>query len=343
MDYFKKTKETIAPALAGYLEAKKTGFSHLPPWGPDVITRLAEFSQNGKLIRGGLALLGHEMYGGTRPEAALAMELFQSGFLIHDDIMDRDRLRRGKPSFFMQYARLAETDDLADPYHQGESLGICGGDIALFLGFDLLSRSAPPAPYIGFCTREIIGVGMAQMQDVWFGASPRIPRVQEIMDLYTHKTGRYSFSLPLMAGAMLAGQDEAGLAALSRLGELMGMVFQIRDDELGLFGSESELGKPVGSDIREGKKTIFYRTLLDSLPPGEILAVMSRFGATNAGLEEVQAIRELMESTGARRQVQEQAGFMRMEAADLIDQLPVDERHRRTLSGLLDFISTREL
>ena len=70
-----------------------------------------------------------------------------------------------------------------------------------------------------------------------------------------YKTGRYSFSLPLLAGAMLADAPAELRGKLETFGESIGLLFQIRDDELGLFGDERELGKPVGSDVREGKKT----------------------------------------------------------------------------------------
>ena len=84
-------------------------------------------------------------------QAETAVELFQSALQMHDDIMDRDQLRRGFGSVFYQYAQLADRAGIADSYHLGESLGISAGDIANFLAFEVLSRLLPMSRYCA-CT-----------------------------------------------------------------------------------------------------------------------------------------------------------------------------------------------
>jgi geranylgeranyl diphosphate synthase type I len=88
----------------------------------------------------------------------------------------------------------------------------------------------------------------------------------DILDLYRKKTGRYTFSLPLAIGAFLAGAENT--ERLSEAGEYMGILFQLKDDELGIFASEAVLGKPIGADIRENKKTV-YREHLFALSDSE--------------------------------------------------------------------------
>jgi len=347
VQYFQDAKKRIAAFMSGYLDDMADRYSFIERWGRDAVERLHAFCSRGKMIRGGLVLLGHGLCGGSRESDALrcaaAMELFQSAFLVHDDIMDRDRTRRGEPSLFWQYAALAEREGLADPYHQGESLGICGGDIAFFLGFDLLSVDDPPPGFLSFCSREIITVGLAQMRDVFSGAGGEIPSEREILDLYRYKTGRYSFSLPLMAGAMLAGKGLAELEGLSRLGELMGMAFQIRDDELGMFGDERDLGKPVGSDLREGKKTLLIRALLDSLPEGERGRIASYVGSSGSCEAEMREIRELFDSRGGRERLASILAGMSREADDALGALDYgDGEHKRALKDLLDFTTSRK-
>jgi geranylgeranyl diphosphate synthase type I len=346
VEYFLSAKKKIGEFLAAYLEEKAREFSFIPDWGRDAVGRLAAFGLEGKMVRGGLVLLGHEMRGGGRHHDALrcaaAMELAQAGFLIHDDIMDRDETRRGEPSLFKQYADLAAARGFADPYHQGESLGICGGDLAFFLALDLLSVDDPPPGYLGFCSRELAAVCLAQMQDVAYGAGDEVPGEAEILALYAHKTGRYSFSLPLTAGAMLAGAKAAELSGLSALGERMGVLFQIRDDELGIFGQAGELGKPIGSDIREGKKTIFYRALLDSLPPGKRERARSLFGRADSGQAELEEARDLIEGSGARARVAGIAARLSAEALEILTGLEIDPGRKETLKSLVRFANERK-
>jgi geranylgeranyl diphosphate synthase type I len=82
------------------------------------------------------------------------MELIQSAFLIHDDIMDRDEFRRGEASLFWRYKAEAESQKLPDAYHYGESMGMCAGDGAFFLAFDLLSTENVPEKISSLCAQE---------------------------------------------------------------------------------------------------------------------------------------------------------------------------------------------
>jgi geranylgeranyl diphosphate synthase type I len=178
------------------------------------------------------------------------------------------------------------------------------------------------------------------MEDIWYGSAGGVPSEKVILSLYARKTGRYSCSLPLMAGAALAGAAESELEELSRLGEAMGVLFQIRDDELGVFGDEADLGKPVGSDVREGKKTIFVRALLDALPPEEASRALSFFGSPDP--DSVGRVRALMEESGARARVRALADGIGAEARGMIGALRLPDEPRAALESLLAFIMERE-
>jgi geranylgeranyl diphosphate synthase type I len=240
------------------------------------LKRIVEFCSRGKMIRGCLVFLGAQAEGllpasrgptveRSLPGVAAAMELFQAGLLAHDDIMDRDLTRRGAPTIHARYESEAREAGCADAAHLGEALGICLGDLCYFEAYALLERSLAGLPrsgeVIGLCSSVLSGVAVAQMSDVAWGAGTREPTEDEILAMYRGKTARYSFSLPLAAGALVADDPELA-SALSALGDELGMLFQIRDDELGLFGSPGEMGKTVGSDLREGKKTLFRARLI---------------------------------------------------------------------------------
>ncbi len=272
------------------------------------------------------------------------MELFQSGLLIHDDIMDRDALRRGMPSIFQQYADAAARERSADPPRTGEALGICAGDVSYFLAFELLTRiAAGPGvlrEVLALCARELSAVGIAQMQDVSWGSADQGGTDEEILRMYTWKTGRYSFSLPLVAGALIGGATAELCGALEKLGECLGILFQIHDDELGLFGSERELGKPVGSDVREGKKTLFHARLMAAASPEERKRLAGIFGnpaCTAADLDFVRAQAEPVR-IGLLPLVTE----LSTRGRSMIRGLPSGTAEdRRALLELLDFTTAR--
>jgi len=347
--YFEKTRKRLLNDLDEFLAAKRKDMAGLKPRGTDVLRRLAEFARKGKIIRGSLVSLGSEMAGGRISRAAVragtAFELIQSGLLIHDDIMDRDARRRGAPSIHEQYALLAESPGTPEAAHYGTSMAICAGEISIFLAFEALAGLPGPknnaAQVQKLFAAEFGLVGLGQMYDIQAGTSTLPLKERDVLDIYRYKTARYSFSLPLAAGWMLAGGRESVLPRLQSLGEDLGLVFQIKDDELGLFGSEKTLGKPVGSDIRQGKKTLFYLRLLDRAAGPDLDRLSAVLGRPDASKQDILYVRGLVERLGVRddvRQVMERFG---RRAAKAIRELPIVETHRGILQALLDYSLTR--
>jgi geranylgeranyl diphosphate synthase type I len=180
------------------------------------------------------------------------------------------------------------------------------------------------------------------MQDVSWGASPGSPGEEEVLRLYVYKSGRYTFSLPLALGGVLGQADARTLGRLERLGECLGILFQIRDDELGLFGDPRELGKPVGSDVREGKKTLFYSYLRHRASAEELVRLDSIFGNPQAGEAELEQVRQILERLGVRRSVQERSEAFLSEARAIIADLPDQAGEaRRVLGELLEYTLAR--
>jgi geranylgeranyl diphosphate synthase type I len=352
--YFDTIRQRISAALRAFLQAKRPELARVNPFGPDAGDRLLDFALQGKMIRGCLVPLGYALASAEAPSEAhvatiqtgAAMELFQSGLLVHDDIMDRDLLRRGRPTLFHQYAEAAAQEGQTDPGHSGEALGICAGDVAYFLAFELLAGlEAEPElvrAVIGLCARELTSVGVAQMQDVAWGAAHELVSDKDILRMYAYKTGRYTFSLPLMAGGILAGAPPELLARFSSLGESVGIVFQIRDDELGLFGDERETGKPVGSDIREGKKTLFFTGLMTLAQGEQRRRLAGIFGNQQCTESDIAYVRELANSLGVRPRVRAIARDLEAKARALIDGIVTGaEADRTTLHDLLGFTMER--
>ena len=296
------------------------------------------------MIRGGLVSLGYELTGkqGSHSvtQVGAVMELVQSALLIHDDIMDRDPIRRGVKSLYHQYEEMAEKKGLSGSLHIGESMGICAGDVAFFTAFEVLSGIDLPADdyrkVVRLCSREISHVGVAQMQDVYWGGAAAGVDEEKILRLYLHKTGRYTFSLPLMLGGILAGQTQNVICTLEQIGEHMGIAFQIRDDELGLFGDEQRLGKPIGSDVREGKKTLYHAQLFTRASEEQRSRLRGIFGNDGVTQTDIEYVRAMVVDLGIREHVQRLAQELAEKARSEVLELQCRNRTRRDI--LLDIM-----
>jgi geranylgeranyl diphosphate synthase type I len=342
--FFARHKPLIAKELARALAELEPDLSRVNRWADDATDRLLSFAVQGKMVRGGLLLLSYEMFSGNghagRPprsvvRAAAAIEIIHSALLIHDDIMDNDRLRRGFRTIFAQYESLGTRGRAENPERFGKSMGICAGDVGFFIASDIVARLSLDAErrsaLQALLARELAYVGLAQMQDVTFGAFAATPPVRDVYTLYLYKTARYTFSLPLMAGALLAGRTGKTLDRLAELGEYLGVVFQAREDEIGVFGTEGETGKPTASDLREGKKTLLYVEFLRRARGAEKRRLAGVFGKTTLAPSDVLMMRWAIERSGARKRLQDMMSELASRADKLIGSLRVADSHRAIL------------
>lgn len=337
-----QAQQSVKRELEQFFKGTSRELLHLEPWGADLQRRLGEYAGRGKLIRGALVPFAWSLFnpGQDHPEAVrqagVAMELMQSFLLIHDDIMDQDDLRRGAPSVHAQYR------DLRGSRQYGVSMGICAGDVAAFMAVQQMA-SLPVSPDVRstlteLFAREIISVGLAQMQDVHHGYVDHASR-EAVLQVYTWKTGRYTFSLPMMTGAILADASRETVGILAELGEGMGRVFQIRDDQLGIFGEDEAIGKPAGSDIRENKKTIFRELLMERLPGDH--PVRSLFGRETLSNEELALVRHTLTETGVMKDVDALVVSEQRAAEQHVSSLGLDGDAREALDALLEYNAGR--
>ncbi len=348
--YFDRTRLLLGDYLRAFLAGRRAGPEVRKAGGREVLARLGDFVFRGKMIRGGLVCLGWEMTGrrlsGAAVRAGASLELIQSALLIHDDIMDRDEWRRGGPSFHRVYERVAEEEGRPEPDRYGEGMAICAGEIAIFLGFEVLSTLDLPgdraAAALDLVAREFVLVGMGQMRDLEAESSARPRSEREILELYRFKTGRYSFALPLALGCLAAGGPGRLRSGLERCGELFGVIFQLKDDELGLFGERVQTGKPVGSDIRQGKKTLHHRVLMERARRAERTALAMVFGNPQAGPADFDLVRALADKYRVRESVGETIGRYRRRAEAAIAEVPAPERFKTVLRDLLSYNLSRK-
>jgi geranylgeranyl diphosphate synthase type I len=337
-----KHADFVRDAINSTIAEAGEDMSKINRWGADIITRMTSYLFNGKFLRGGLVCMTEEIYAGAcGPDSAVigaAMELIHSGLLIHDDIMDRDALRRGKPSIHEQYSMLAREESIVCDVHFGDSMGICAADVAFFMAYGALSGISQKytGDIIRACSREYIYVGLGQMQDLYFGCINSAAAEDRIIDLYRYKTARYTFSLPVLCGGILSEVTEDERMRLCELGEILGIIFQIKDDELGLFG-DSSLGKPLGSDISSRKMTFFYNSLLKRADKNALKKLSKIFGKVPVENDDMEFVRECIVNTGTHEYVR---GIMKeyaLSAQKTIEALTMPEHGKETFRDLVEF------
>jgi len=339
-------RPAVARTLKAYLRQQATQPG--PSWQQDTAGRLLSSAAEGKLLRGSLVCHAYNVCSGQKPSEAVlntaaALELAHASLLIHDDVIDRDETRRHQPALHRQYRDLFKTS--AEAVHLGYGLAICAGDMALFMAFELLGRVPTPSTASSLSVlmaRELAVTCAGQMQDIYLTAQPAVPPKREIYAMMRAKTAGYSVALPLVAGARLAGSSMAIEQRLQAIGMAAGTLFQIRDDELGAIGLSKQIGKPVGADIREGKKTLLYYYLWRASSPTERRQLTAIFGNAEASVADIALVQQAMRRHRVVQRLQTDINRLRQSADRHIKQLDLPLTARQELQQLVDFCASRQ-
>jgi geranylgeranyl diphosphate synthase type I len=156
-----------------------------------------------------------------------------------------------------------------------------------------------------------------------------------------YKSGKYTIERPLHVGAALAGRLDELAAPLSAYGSPLGEAFQLRDDMLGTFGDSARTGKPVGDDLREGKPTPLLAIAGERVDQTGA-ALLSRVGATDLGDDEVRALQQLLEDTGATTEIEDSIAALTTQAIAAIEHAPIDDGARDPLVTLAHYVADRQ-
>ena len=198
----------------------------------------------GKRIRPQLLLTSYCAFGGENPEhalkQALGIEMFHNFTLLHDDVMDRADMRRGRPTVHRRWS---------------ESTAILSGDAMLTLATQLIADCTPdilPA-VLGLFNNTAMEIYQGQQLDMEFESRKDVT-VGEYMEMIRLKTS-VLLACACRMGAMLAGASETACQSMYDYGIALGLAFQLRDDWLDTYGDPIDFGKEIGGDIVNNKKT----------------------------------------------------------------------------------------
>lgn len=235
--------------------------------------------------------------------AAAALELLHTFAIVHDDVMDRSRSRRGSPASWVHLGEEHRRHEyVGDPDAYGLAAAVLAGDMALVLADRALLSSGFPQERIDRALarydRMRVEVVAGQFLDV-LAAHRGAAGEEEARRIAVLKSGGYTVEAPLQIGAVLAGGDDELLKVLSRYGIALGEAFQLRDDVLGVFGDPDVTGKDRDSDLREGKRTVLLAKAIAGSSGDDRLFLEARIGRPGLTADEVHRARNLMEATGA--------------------------------------------
>lgn len=315
----------------------------------DMLKRYKRFISGGKKLRGALIQLGYEIAGKKKSEvleASTCIEIIHSFLLMHDDIQDLDTLRRSFPTVHKQYeTEHKNLKSKRDAFHYGISMGINMGDLGAYLGMEVLlrskldeSRKLKAAIYL---SRLLQRVAYGQGLDVTYEQMSNITE-HDVMQVHLHKTSIYTVEGPLKIGSLLGGLSQRRIEAIEKFGKPVGIAFQLRDDELGIFSEEETLGKPIGSDVREGKNTLLRIKALENSKAGDKKILLNAYGNRHISEEEVRKVQDVTIKTGALDYSQKLARKLVEKGKKFIPEITSSSELQDTLSNMADFMILRD-
>ncbi|MEK7572118.1 MAG: polyprenyl synthetase family protein [Patescibacteria group bacterium] len=329
-------QKAMYTALASWYHRSKA----LAPQNASVLTQFSQSVFGGKCIRGTLVQLGYEAASEKSSAAILqpaaAFEILHAGLLIHDDIIDKSPLRRGRLSV---YTQLGGT-------HYGISQALCLGDAGFFLAYSLLSGSNFPSSRKNKALQtfsEIVSdTILGEMLDVELATKKdfSLPE-EEILHIHRLKTARYTFVGPLLVGAILGGASASLLRKLSVFGEALGIAFQLQDDILGIFGDERKIGKSVTSDIAEGKVTLLAQYAFVHASSSQKAFLMKHYGKATVSTISCQKIKKAFVDTGSYKYSVDKINKYHALAKEIVSSFPIQSRFKAIFIDLCKVIASR--
>jgi geranylgeranyl diphosphate synthase type I len=345
-EFYKKISKEINQNLKEYNESlvkDKQGFLK------ENLNYFKNLNSDGKLIRGFLIALGYKMSKEDIEysyKLSLAYEIFQTAILIHDDIIDNDNLRRGKDTIHYANFKKYKSFNEVDAKKTSESIAICIGDYGFFKVNEIIIKNYKDNPnfikLFNYYNDIVLKTVEGELIDVILSFEGKYIKEnknleENIMLVYKLKTAFYTIIGPLSLGLILGGIDDEKLEDIKNLGEKIGVAFQIQDDILGIY---SNMGKVIGSDIKEFKQTILYSYTTKNEKYREEL--LKYYGKENINEVEIKETRRIFKESGAYEYAYNLMNKLYNESIDIIKYNKwIKTEDKQIIVGFIEYLRTR--
>jgi geranylgeranyl diphosphate synthase type I len=355
-DYLKSYSLKVEPVVRRYFEEKQRIASNISAASGEKIGisehMVKSFSDfmGGKNIRGALTYFGYDLVKGETDEeilrASVSIQVLHGGILMHDDFMDEDDLRRGKPTIHRIYEKFhRDRLDKGDSRHYGDSMAVDMGDVGIAMDFEILgSVKLPPerkCRAIVLHAQILEQTAFGQAMDITYELCQKVTE-EDVLRIHKYKTAYYTIVGPLQVGAILAGASGGVLTAIEEYGVPVGIAFQLRDDELGLYSTEEELGKPIGSDIREGKNTILRIKAMELAGEKDKKFLQYAYGNKRLTTEDVKRVQEITQNCGALEYSQKLSRSLVEKGKTAVSKITAKKKYQELLVSFAELMIIRE-
>lgn len=288
--------------------------------------------QSGKRVRPVLFLMGYNLYKENVDDAlypAVAMETYHNYTLIHDDVMDRADIRRGKPTVCAKW---------------GDTPAILSGDTMLVLAYEFMAHvpSEKLPAMLALFTETAKQIGDGQQYDIEFETRDDVTE-EEYLEMIRLKTS-VLLAASLKLGGILAGASEEDLENLYEYGEKMGLAFQLQDDLLDVYADQSLFGKKIGGDICCNKKTFLLITALN-MASAEQLDEMKQWMAKKEfdEQEKIAFFTDMYNKLGVKEICEKRIEALFAMCDDYINRISVPEDKKENLKVFANSLLNRKL
>ncbi|GAB3351461.1 polyprenyl synthetase family protein [Modestobacter lapidis] len=350
-----RVRGSVGAALTDFLERQRQTLAAMDPTLAPVVDEVCALADGGKRLRPLFAYWGWrgvaaDAHGPAEDDAAVlravsALEFVHASALVHDDVMDGALTRRGRPATHIGFAARHGDGALTG---NGDTFGVGAailvGDLALVWSDELLRRSGISAAAL----ERARGVWDTMRTEVTAGqyldllrAVGGLPGPDGALTVARYKSAGYTVQRPLQLGAAIAGAGPRAAEAYTAIGLPLGEAFQLRDDVLGVFGDPAVTGKSADDDLREGKQTLLIALTEEATDAAGRQLLTDCLGDPDAGPDELQALRTLIEDSGARARVEERITGRTARARAAIAEAPIAADARAALDALAVAATTR--
>ena len=318
------TLESLQKSFESYFNHR-----HFPSVPATLYNPLEEFiSNSGKRIRPILCLMGNELFDEIHPDAyhlAAAVELFHNFTLVHDDIMDKAPLRRGKPTVHAVH---------------GEATALLGGDVMMVVAYDYLNKieNTHLKKVIQIFNKTAKEVCEGQQLDMDFEKLDKV-KLEEYIHMIQLKTS-VLLAASLQLGSIIGGASEHNQGHLYEFGRNLGIAFQIQDDYLDAFGDPSKFGKQVGGDIQSNKKTFLLIHALETAA-GQDLADLQSLLKTSSS-DKVEKVLSIYKRSGIDEWANQLKEAYLEKAYHHLDEIAVSSNRKESLRALAQYLIIRD-